>query len=101
MYIEEDEHSPRHVKASQRKTPKKSKHKHDYEDIALRCKSSDKFNNPNDDRYWDVIAERCTICGKIRGIRLLWKRGDEDLRKYRDSLPYYETEADIHDVKYV
>ena len=91
MYTENDEHSPKYVKKSQRKPPKRSNHKHEYEDIALRCKAI--TNN-----YWKTIAKRCKICGKIYDVKLFLRADQEE---YLNSLPVYETEADVFSVKYV
>lgn len=51
-------------KLKQKKTTKKSKHKHDYQDILLA---------PYGDRKFCLIGQQCKLCGKINSVKLLSK----------------------------
>lgn len=99
MYLDGDDEDVRYKKASDKRTHKKAKHKHDYEDVLLTYKSSNKWISPNENHYRRVIARRCKICGWLySGIRYIWRT---DEQAYIDSLPQYHTEYDISEIKYI
>ena len=97
--FEEQEYARAKFSTKQKRTPKKSKHKHEYEEIAVISRSSDKFNNPNMDRKHKVIAERCKICGKIGDVHFFLRVGEFEERL--KDLELYETDEDIFRLKYL
>lgn len=49
---------PKHKKKSSRKTPRKSKHKHNYTDVLIK-------GGTKDGGYMITSGKKCTICSKL------------------------------------